>query len=67
MRGHKQTRRIKIFADPEFPGYYTKLVAEEVSPLSGKELTAIVADIPRDAETLDRLKQFAEGGPLPKR
>jgi len=57
----------KIFNDPEFPVYYNKIVAEEVSPLSGKKLAAVVADIPRDKETLDLLKQFAGPGPLPKR
>ena len=57
----------KIFADPEFPVYYNKIVAEEVSPLSGKKLAEVVADIPRDTETLDLLKQFAGPGPLPKR
>ena len=57
----------KIFKDPDFPGYYNKIVAEEVSPLSGKELTAVVADIPRETETLDLLRRFSEGGPLPKR
>ena len=57
----------KIFNDPEFPVYYNKLVAEEVSPLSGKELSGVVADIPRDAETLGLLRQFAGGDPLPPR
>ena len=57
----------KIFDDPEFPPYYEKLVAEEVSPLSADDLTKIVQDIPRDAETLDLLKKFAGAGPLPPR
>ena len=62
-----RTTMDKIFKDPEFPSYYERLVAEEVSPLSGEELTNIIADIPRDAETLDLVKQFAGAGPLPKR
>lgn len=57
----------KIFKDPEFPDYYQKLVSEEASPMSAEELTKTVADIPRDEETLDFLKQFAGAGPLPKR
>jgi tripartite-type tricarboxylate transporter receptor subunit TctC len=57
----------KIFKDPEFPSYYERLVAEEVSPLSGEELTNIVAAIPRDVETLNLVKKFAGAGPLPPR
>lgn len=57
----------KIFNDPEFPPYYEKLVAEDVSPLSADKLTKIIEEIPRDAETLDLLKKFAGAGPLPPR
>ena len=62
-----RTTMDKIFADPEFPTYYEKLTTEPTSPLTAAELTNIVADIPRDAETLDLLKLFAGAGPLPKR
>lgn len=62
-----RTTMDKIFNDPEFPSYYEKLVAEEVSPLTADELTKIVEEIPRDAETLDVLKKFAGAGPLPER
>jgi tripartite-type tricarboxylate transporter receptor subunit TctC len=57
----------KIFADPEFPPYYKKLTDQDASPLSADELTKIVADIPRDEETLNVLKKFAGPGPLPPR
>ncbi len=57
----------KIFADPEFPPYFEKLTTQEASPLSGDDLTNIVAEIPRDEETLNLLKQFAGAGPLPPR
>jgi tripartite-type tricarboxylate transporter receptor subunit TctC len=57
----------KMFKDPAFPPYYEKLTTEEVSPLTADELTQLVADIPRDSETLDLLQQFAGAGPLPKR
>jgi len=57
----------KIFADPEFPTYYAKLTAEEATPLNADEVSQLVADIPRDDETLDLLRQFAGAGPLPKR
>jgi tripartite-type tricarboxylate transporter receptor subunit TctC len=57
----------KIFADPEFPAYYEKLVAEEASPLNGDELTKLVAEMPQDRETLGLLKKFSGAGPLPKR
>jgi len=57
----------KTFADPEFPAYYEKLTAEEVSPLNADGLTKIVVEIPRDAETLGRLRKFSGAGPLPAR
>jgi tripartite-type tricarboxylate transporter receptor subunit TctC len=57
----------KIFKDPEFPPYYEKLTTEEVSPLNADELTKVVAEIPRDDETLSLLKKFAGAGPLPAR
>jgi tripartite-type tricarboxylate transporter receptor subunit TctC len=62
-----RTAMDKIFADPEFPVYYEKLTAEEVSPLGAQELTAVVQGIPRDTETLAFLKKFAGAGPLPPR
>ena len=57
----------KIFNDPEFPAYYDKLTDQDASPLGADELARIVADIPRDKETLNLLKQFAGAGPLPRR
>jgi tripartite-type tricarboxylate transporter receptor subunit TctC len=57
----------KTFADPEFPTYYEKLTAEEISPLTADELTKLVAEMPRDAETLALLKKFSGAGPLPAR
>jgi tripartite-type tricarboxylate transporter receptor subunit TctC len=57
----------KMFRDPEFPPYYEKMTTEEVSPLTADELTQLVADIPRDSETLGLLKKFAGAGPLPPR
>jgi len=57
----------RIFKDPEFPPYYEKLVAEEVSPLNADELTKIITGIPRDEETLSLLKKFAGTGTLPRR
>jgi hypothetical protein len=57
----------RMFKDPEFPPYYEKLTTEESSPLTADELTQLVADIPRDSETLGLLKKFAGAGPLPPR
>lgn len=58
----------KMFADPEFPEYYSKLTEEPVSPLNADELMKVVNGIDRnDEETLDWLKQFAGAGSLPKR
>ena len=57
----------KTFKDPEFAKYFKKLTTDDISPLGWKELTQVVADIPRDKETLDFLKKFSGAGPLPAR
>ncbi len=57
----------KIFADPDFPPYFKKLTDQDASPLRGDDISKIIADIPRDEETLNFLKQFAGPGPLPPR
>ena len=62
-----QTAMRNIFKDPEFPAYYKKLVAEDASPLGPDELTRIVAEIPRDNETLDLLRTLYGAEPLPAR
>ncbi|MGH7928837.1 MAG: Bug family tripartite tricarboxylate transporter substrate binding protein [Candidatus Binatia bacterium] len=62
-----ETAMRNIFKDPEFSAYYKKLVAEDASPLGPDELTKIVADIPRDNETLDLLRTLSGAGPLPAR
>jgi tripartite-type tricarboxylate transporter receptor subunit TctC len=62
-----QTAMRNIFKDPEFPAYYKKLVAEDASPLGPDELTKVVAEIPRDDETLNLLRTLSGAGPLPPR
>ena len=57
----------RIAKDPEFPVYFHKLVADDASPLGPEELKKIVADIPRDPEVIDQLKQLSGAGPLPPR
>ena len=57
----------KIFKDPEFPKYFKKLVADDASPLGAEELTKVVAEIPRDAETLGLLRKLSGVDPLPPR
>jgi tripartite-type tricarboxylate transporter receptor subunit TctC len=57
----------KTFKDPEFPKYFKKLVADDASPLDAGQLTKVVAEIPRDAETLELLKKMSGAGPLPAR
>jgi len=57
----------KTFKDPEFPKYFKKLVADDASPLDAGQLTQVVAEIPRDAETLDLLRKMSGAGPLPPR
>jgi tripartite-type tricarboxylate transporter receptor subunit TctC len=57
----------KTFKDPEFPAYFKKIVAADASPLDAEQLTKVVAEVPRDAETLDLLRQLSGPGPLPPR
>lgn len=62
-----ETAMLKIFKDPEFPPYFKRLVADGASPLDPAELRKVVAEIPRDAETLGLLKRLSDAGPLPAR
>jgi hypothetical protein len=57
----------RIARDPEFPVYFHKLVGDDASPLGPDELRKIVADIPRDAEVIDQLRQLSGAGPMPPR
>ncbi len=57
----------KTFKDPEFSPYFKKLVTDDASPMDAPELRKVVAEMPRDAETIDLLKKFAGPGPLPPR
>jgi tripartite-type tricarboxylate transporter receptor subunit TctC len=57
----------RTFKDPEFPPYFQKLVSDEASPLGPAELSKVIAEIPRDAETLGLLKKLSGAGPLPPR
>ena len=53
--------------DSEFHREYLKLVGDEVEPLVADELTKIIKNAPRDAETIDLLKVISGAGPLPPR
>jgi tripartite-type tricarboxylate transporter receptor subunit TctC len=57
----------KTFADPEFAPFFRKLVSEDPSPMDALSLRKLIAEMPRDAETIDTLKKFAGTGPLPSR
>jgi len=57
----------RLAKDPEFPVYFNKLVADDASPLGPEELRKIVADIPRDPELNEQLKQLSGMGALPPR
>jgi tripartite-type tricarboxylate transporter receptor subunit TctC len=57
----------KTFQDPEFSPYFKKLVTDDASPMGGAELRKLVAEMPRDPETIDMLKKFSASGPLPPR
>ncbi len=62
-----ETAMNNIFKDPEFPPYFKKLVADDASPLSAAELRKVIAEIPRDTETLEMLRKFSGAEPLPPR
>ena len=57
----------KTFKDPEFAPYFKKLLTDDASPMGAAELRKLIADVPRDPETVDLLKKFAGPGPLPAR
>jgi hypothetical protein len=57
----------KTFKDPDFPPYFKKLLTDDASPMGAAELRKLIADVPRDPETVDLLKKFAGPGPLPAR
>lgn len=54
-----------IFKDPEFPGYFRKLVADDASPLGPAELNKVIKEMPRDQETIETIRTFSGAGPLP--
>ena len=57
----------KIFVDPEFAKYFTKIVAEDISPLGADESTKVATGMPRDPETLELLRKLSGPDPLPAR
>jgi tripartite-type tricarboxylate transporter receptor subunit TctC len=57
----------KTFKDSEFAPYFKKLVTDDASPMGAAGLRKLIAEMPRDAETIDLLKRFAGAGPLPAR
>jgi tripartite-type tricarboxylate transporter receptor subunit TctC len=57
----------KTFKDPEFSPYFKKLVTDDPSPMEAVPLRKLIADMPRDPETIDMLKQFSGSDPLPPR
>jgi len=62
-----ETAMQKTFKDPEFPPYFKKLLTEDPSPMGAGDLKKMIAEMPRDPETIDTLKKFAGPGPLPTR
>jgi tripartite-type tricarboxylate transporter receptor subunit TctC len=57
----------KTFKDPEFSPYFKKLVTDDASPMEAAELKKLIAEMPRDPETIDLLKKFSGSGALPAR
>jgi tripartite-type tricarboxylate transporter receptor subunit TctC len=62
-----RTAMAKAFADPGFHKEFTKLMANEPSPITGEELEAAIQELPRDPGVIALYKEFAETGPLPPR
>jgi hypothetical protein len=57
----------KIFKDPEFHTDYKKMTGEDPTPLTADALEKIIGEVPRNSETVEFFKQFADPGPLPQR
>jgi tripartite-type tricarboxylate transporter receptor subunit TctC len=57
----------KAFADPEFPGEYTKLMGDKPNPLPGEELEQVIKELPRDQEVVQLYKKLAGPDPFPIR
>jgi hypothetical protein len=57
----------KAFADPEFPGEYTKLMGDKPNPLGGEELEQVIKELPRDQEVVQLYKKLAGPDPFPSR
>jgi tripartite-type tricarboxylate transporter receptor subunit TctC len=57
----------KAFADPDFPGEYTKLMGDKPNPLGGEELQLVIKELPRDQEVVQLYKKLAGPDPFPAR
>jgi tripartite-type tricarboxylate transporter receptor subunit TctC len=57
----------KVFADPEFPVEYKKLMGDPPVPLDGEELERAIKELPRDQEVVQLYKKLAGAEPLPAR
>jgi tripartite-type tricarboxylate transporter receptor subunit TctC len=56
----------KTFRDPEFHKEYKKLTGDDPSPLMPEAHEKTIREIPRDAETVELVKQIVGAGPLPQ-
>jgi len=57
----------KVFKDPDFRAEFRKLTTDDASPLMAEEITKVIQETPRDAETIEMLKKFSGVEPLPTR
>src|SRR5262249_15225664 len=57
----------KTYRDPEFFREYTKLTAEQPTPLPHKNHEQAINEIPRDAEPIELVKKLGSGEPVPPR
>ena len=57
----------KVFADPEFPAEFKKLMGDGPAPLGGEELERVIKELPRDKEVVQLYQKLAGADPLPPR
>lgn len=55
----------RAWKDPEWAKEHERLTNEPADPITGDELHALLAQVPRDPKVIDVYKQLIGGGPVP--
>jgi tripartite-type tricarboxylate transporter receptor subunit TctC len=55
----------RVWKDPDFARELEELTKEPAAPLSGDDLHAMLAQVPKDPKIIDVYKQLIGGGPVP--